>query len=380
MSGPLANGPLAGLRIIEIGEGPAVAYAGRNLADMGADVVKVEPPAGDAMRRWPGPDIMGAPAVFHTLHRGKASLVLDLASADDRATLAALLHAADGVVDGTKDGVARQLAPAASARGLVVARLTPYGDGVDIDTPAHDATIQAESGWMSNNGRPDFDPVRSGLHMPSAAAGASVAQAMLASLIAREDDGQGEDIDVALYDQAVVISYHYAMQFLVNGARPKRYGNGSPAAEPLGVFAASDGEFQMTVAGDRVWKRFAEHVLERPELIDDPRFALNGARVANRAELFEIIEPLFLTGTRAHWIAKMKADNVPGGPIRNIDEAIASPESVERGLIVSSAAGGGVPSIRNPMRFRDTPLADPRPAPALGAGGLEAANQWRGAE
>lgn len=370
------SGPLEGLRIVEIGEGPAVAYAGRNLADMGAEVVKVEPPAGDAMRRWPGAVALGAPAVFHALNRGKSSISLDLDRDADRAILRRLLCAADGVVDGTPDGVARALAPEPAAPGLVVARITPYGDGVDGDAPFHDATIQAQSGWLAINGRPDFDPVRSGLHMPSQAAGASAVQAMLAALIAREDDGRGDDVDVALYDQAVVISYHYAMQFLVDGKRPARYGNGSPAAQPLGVFEAADGEFQMTIAGDRVWKRFAENVLQMPELVDDPRYAANADRVRNKDALFDLIVPLFKTQTREHWIARMKAGNVPGGSIRTIDEAVKAPESVERGLIVSAEAGGGVAAIRNPVRFRDTPLADPRPAPALGAGGPERADAW----
>jgi len=370
------SGPLAGLRIIEIGEGSAVAYAGRNFADMGADVVKVEPPEGDAMRRWPGPTVEGAPAIFHAMHRGKSSLTLDLTQSADRETLASLLKVADGVIDGTIDGVARALAPEGAAPGLVVGRITPYGDGVDPETPYHDAIAQAESGWMSNNGRPDFDPVRSGLHMPSAAAGASAVQAMLGCLIAREDDGRGDDIDVALFDQAVALSYHYAMQFLVNGERPKRYGNGSPAAEPLGVFEAADGEFQMTVAGDRVWKRFAELALERPDLVDDPRFAANGDRVANRDDLFAIIEPIFKAESRAHWIEKMQTCNVPGGPIRDIDEAVSAPESVERGLIVSAGQGGGVATIRNPLRFRETPIADPRPAPGHGAGGGEMTASW----
>ncbi len=370
------TGPLAGMKIVEIGEGPAIAYAGRNFADLGADVVKIEPPEGDAMRRWPGPVILDAPAAFHALHRGKASIALDLALPADRATLRALLLAADGAIDGTPEGIVRQLAPAAEATALVVGRLTPYGDGVDPDVPAHDATIQAESGWLSINGRPDFDAVRSGLPMPSVAAGASVVQGMLASLIARCDDGEGEDVDVALYDQSVVISYHYAMQFLVNGERPKRWGNGSPAAQPLGVFEASDGEFQMTVAGDRVWRRFAENVLERTDLIDHPDYARNSGRVANLDALMDIIIPLFKTRPRAHWIAKMQAGSVPGGPIRTLDEAVVAPESVERGLIVSAEAGGGAPSIRNPMRFRDTPLATPRPAPRLGEGGPARARNW----
>jgi crotonobetainyl-CoA:carnitine CoA-transferase CaiB-like acyl-CoA transferase len=370
------SGPLEGLRIIEIGEGPAVAHAGRNLADMGAEVVKIEPPEGDGMRRWPSVEIEGAPAVFHALNRGKASLVLNLADPAERKTLAALLKAADGVIDGSPHGLARALAPERDAPGLVVARITPYGDDVATDVPAHDATLQAESGWMSTNGRGDEPAVRSGLPMPSQAAGASAVQAMLAALIAREEDGEGEDIDVALYDQALIISYHYAMQFMINGNRPLRFGNGSPAASPLGVFEASDGQFQMTAAGDRVWKRLVENVLEMPELLEDPRFDGNSARVVNVDDLMGIIVPLFKTQPRAHWIAKMQGGGVPGGPIRNLDEAVAAPESVERGLVVSAEQGGGVPSIRNPMRFRDTPLADPKPGPMLGRGGPETVAKW----
>jgi crotonobetainyl-CoA:carnitine CoA-transferase CaiB-like acyl-CoA transferase len=361
------SGPLTGLKIIEIGEGPAVAYAGRNFADLGADVVKIEPPEGDAIRRWPGPIIHDAPAVFHTLNRGKASLVLDVNSAKDREVLAALLLKADAAIDGTSEDLVRQLAPEAQADHLVVGRVTPYGDGIAVDVPANEATIQAESGWLAINGRPDFEPVRSGLPMASVSAGASVVQAMLASLVAREDDGLGEDVDVALYDQAVVISYHYAMQFMVNGKRPTRFGNGSPAAQPLGVFQASDGEFQMTVAGDRVWKRFVLNVLEQPELLEHPDYAANSDRVANKDALLAMIEAIFITQSRDYWIEKMKAGSVPGGPIRSIDEAIVAPESVERGLIVSAEEGGGAPSIRNPMRFRDTPLATPRPGPRLGS-------------
>lgn len=370
------TGPLEGLKIVEIGEGPAVAYAGRNLADMGAEVVKVEPPEGDAIRRWPGPVLEGAPAVFHVLHRGKGSIVLDRHDASDRETLRRLFMAADAVIDGTPEGAARNLAPEASAPGLIVARVTPYGDGVDPDAPSHDAVIQAESGWLAINGRPDFDPARCGFPMPSICAGASAAQAVLAALTAREDDGQGEDIDVAVYDQAVVISYHYAMQFMINGQRPVRHGNGSPAAEPLGVFAASDGEFQMTVAGERVWKRFVENVLEQPELLDDPRFATNADRVANKAEMMALLHPLFKSQSRDAWIEKMKAGSVPGGPIRSIEEAVRAPESVERGLIVTAEAGGGVPSVRNPIRFSETPIGDPRPAPALGASKRDVTESW----
>jgi len=365
------SGPLAGLKIIEIGEGPAVAYAGRNFADLGAEVVKIEPPEGDAIRRWPGPVIQDAPAAFHALNRGKFSLVLDVQTVNGQEALAALLSKADAAIDGTPEGRVRQLAPEVSANQLVVGRVTPYGDDVATDVPANEATIQAESGWLAINGRPDFDPVRSGLPMASVSAGASVVQAMLASLIAREDDGQGEDIDVALYDQAVAISYHYAMQFMVNGERPSRFGNGSPAAQPLGVFEASDGEFQMTVAGDRVWKRFVLNVLEQPELLEHPDYALNSNRVANKDALLAMITAFFKTQSRDHWIKKMQAGSVPGGPIRNIDEAIVAPESVERGLIVSAEMGGGVPSIRNPIRFRDTPLATPKPGPRLGASKID---------
>ena len=357
------SGPLEGLRVVEIGEGPAVAYAGRNFADMGADVVKIEPPEGDLMRRWPGPEVEGAPAVFHAFHRGKASVVLDLTDTAGRAAARDLLMAADACIDGTPEGVARELAP--DAPGLVVGRMTGYGEG--DHTPIHEATAQAGAGWIATNGRPDFEAVRSGLPMVSHSAGASLAHAMIASLAAREDDGQGEDVEVALFDQATTLTYHYSMQYMINGERPMRVGNGSPAAAPLGVFTAADGEFQMTVAGDRVWKRFCENMLERPDLVEHPDFARNSDRAKNKTALLALLEPIFESQPRDYWIEKMRAGGVPGGPIRSIAEAVTAPESVERRLIVDAAAGGGVPAIRNPVRFSETPLADPTPAPRLGA-------------
>ena len=366
------TGPLEGLRIVELGEGPAVAFAGRNFSDLGAEVVKVEAPGGDAIRQWPGPNILGAPGIFHALNRGKASLVLDVTKTAGKETLRELLAVADGCIDGTDMGIARQIGP----DSLVVARITPYGE--DFESPEHhEVTLQAESGFLAINGRPDFAPVRTGLPMIAQGAGASAAHAMLASLIAREDDGAGEDIDIALYDQGVVLSYHYATQYLVNGVRPTRFGNNSPAAAPLGVFKAADGEFQLTVAGERVWKRFVENMIEMPELAEDPRFVTNSDRVSNQSALLAILVPLFKSQSRDEWIQKMKSGGVPGGPIRDINEAISAKESVQRGLIVSQKQGGGVPSIRNPLRFRDTPIADPAPAPALNTGGPNLLDLWK---
>jgi crotonobetainyl-CoA:carnitine CoA-transferase CaiB-like acyl-CoA transferase len=366
------TGPLAGLRIVEIGDGPAIAFAGRNFADLGAEVVKIEAPEGDEIRRWPGPKILGEPGIFHALNRGKSSMVLDLNSASGIEALKDLLNVADGCVDGTDAGLARQLGP----DRLVIARISPYGEG--IHSPAHhEATLQAESGFLAINGRPDFPPVRTGLPMIAQGAGASAAHGMLAALIAREDDGEGEDIDIALYDQGVVLSYHYATQYLVNGVRPTRFGNNSPAAAPLGVFQAADGEFQLTVAGERVWKRFVTNMIEMPELADDSRFITNSDRVSNQAALLAILVPLFKSKPRDEWIQKMKNGGVPGGPIRDINEAITAPESIKRNLIVSKEDGNGVPSIRNPLRFRDTPIADPLPAPGLNVGGGDIFALWK---
>ena len=264
---------------------------------------------------------------------------------------------------------------------LVYCAISGYGrEGRYAPRPGFDPVIQAESGFMSTIGYPDRPAVRAGVAVIDLSTGLASAQAVLAALYHRERTGEGQSVGVALYDIGIACTYHFGMAYLVDGRCPTRMGNGSPAAEPIGVFQASDGPFQMTIAGERVWKKLIHDVLKRPDIAADPRFATNSARVANRAPLHAAMNEIFAGDTRDSWVDRMRAAGAPAGPIRTIAEAVASPEVRERGLIatVQHTGNGTIPAIRNPIRLSGTPVREPVGAPLLGEHTDAALAEWLG--
>lgn len=359
---------LADLLVLDLTSGVAGPSATMMLADLGARVLKVEPPAGDPVRAWPGPRLAnGDAAAFLALNRNKQSLVLDPSLAQAPATLQSLAAKADILVtDSDLSGFGLDAeALKASAPRLIHAHIDPaLPDG----TTGRDALHQAASGYGAINGLAEGPPAKGGLPVIELTAASSLVQAVLAALIAREDSGQGQSVSVGLFRNAIAMTYFYGLGYQITGTPPVRQGNGSPAAAPLGVFQASDGPLQMTLAGERVWRKFVDGVLQDDKWLKDPRYDTNANRVANRDALKAELEAIFATQSRDTWVDAMRAAGAPGGPIRNIGEAVASPEVQERGLVgrAPHAAAGEVPVVHNPIRFAGTPVAAPQGAPTLG--------------
>ena len=359
---------LSHITVLELAAGVAGPSAAQTLSDFGAAVIKVEPPGGDPVRHWPGPRLPdGDSAAFLALNRNKQSVVLDLAAAQGLAAAKALAAKADVVIADCDlsraglDAAALRAANPALIYGLIDPALP---DG----TTGRDALHQAASGYGSINGMPDGPPAKAGLPIIELSAANSLVQAVLAALFAREDSGEGQEVTVGLFRNAVAMSYFYGMAYQITGDPPKRFGNGSPAAAPLGVFQAADGPLQMTLGGERVWRKFVENIVRRPEWLTDERYATNPARVANRERITAEVEAIFATQPRDTWVEAMRAGGVPGGPIRTIGEAVESGEVQDRGLVGTAPHGSGreVPVVHNPIRFGKTPVRPPQGAPLLG--------------
>ncbi len=362
---------LEGITVADFTAGVAGPAATQMLADLGATVIKVEPPTGDPVRGWPGPRLAnGDSAAFLALNRNKRSLVLNLATAKGRAAAHTLATNADVVVSDSpaRDMQVFGLDPAtlrAGAPGLIHAAIDPaLPDG----STGRDALHQAASGWGSISGLPDGPPAKAGLPIIELTAAASLVQAILAALYTREDSGEGQEVSVSLFRNALAMSYFYGLNYRISGDPPRRHGNSSPAAQPIGVFQASDGPLQMTLGGERVWRKFVDNIVHRPEWLEDPRYTTNPARVQNKETLTAEIERIFATEPRDQWVDAMRAAGVPGGPIRTIGEAVDSAEVRERGLVGTAphSAAGEVPVVHNPIRFAETPVRSPHGAPLLG--------------
>jgi crotonobetainyl-CoA:carnitine CoA-transferase CaiB-like acyl-CoA transferase len=359
---------LDGILVADFTSGVAGPAATQTLADFGATVIKVEPPSGDPVRAWPGPKLAnGDSAAFLALNRNKQSLVLDLATDAGLKAAKALAAKADVLV---ADGDLASLGLDSDSMAPIAPRLVHAS--IDPTLPdgsiGRDALHQAASGYSSINGMPEGPPAKAGLPMIELSAANSLVQAVLAALYAREDSGQGQAVTVGLFRNALTMTYFYGLGYQVSGNAPQRYGNLSPAAAPVGVFQASDGPLQMTLGGERVWRKFVENIIDRPEWLTHPDYATNSARVANREQLMADINAIFATQPRDTWVEAMRAGGVPSGPIRTVGEAVDSAEVQDRSLVGTAphSSGQNVPVAHNPIRFAETPVRAPHGAPLLG--------------
>lgn len=370
---------LDNITVLELSTGVAGPSAGQMLGDFGATVIKVEPRGGDPVRAWPGPrSENGDSAAFLALNRNKQSVALDLTSASGRRAVQSLAGHADVLIaDGDLSALGLAAAELCAAHpGLVYAQIDPtLPDG----SVGRDALHQAASGFGSISGLPEGPPAKSGLPMIELTAATSLVQAILAALYAREDSGEGQIVTVGLFRNAIAMSYFYGLAYQITGEPPQRFGNGSPAAAPIGVFRASDGPLQMTLGGERVWRKFCENIVDKAEWLADERYATNSARVRNREALRVEIDRIFATQPRDTWVEAMRAGGVPGGPIRTVGEAVESGEVQDRGLVGTAPHSGGrdVPVVSNPIRFAKTPVRKPQGAPLLGEHTAAIAERFR---
>lgn len=384
------TGALAGLRVIDLSTVLAGPYATMVLADLGADVIKVEPPEGDATRTW-GPPWVGdvdagtrTAAYFLAINRNKRSIRLDLKSADGAAVLRRLLDEADVLVDNLRPGGLARLGfddavLAALNPDLVHLAITGYGpDGPAADRPGYDFVIQAVGGLMSITGDADEDggrPTKVGVAISDVVTGLFAAIGILAALLApdaaerrsKRPEPRGQRIDVSLLSSTLAVLVNQAQNAFVSGTPPGRRGNAHPNIVPYETFATADGEIAVAVGSERQWARFCR-TLDLAELATDARFATNGDRVVERAALRPILADRFATDTSAAWMSRLAGAEIPCGPIADIAAAFASPEAEARGMRteVEHPVLGRLAQVGIPIEFAATPGAIRRAPPLLG--------------
>jgi crotonobetainyl-CoA:carnitine CoA-transferase CaiB-like acyl-CoA transferase len=252
---------------------------------------------------------------------------------------------------------------------LIYCSISAYGrKGPWALRPGFDPITQAESGFMSLNGFPDGQPVRTGSPVVDMATGMSACNAILMALIARDKLGRGQQVEVALIDIAVSMTGFFGMAYLINGENPGRFGNSPNGSPSVGLYEASDGPFYIACANDRLYRRLVTEVLDRPDLINDPEFASRKARTANKEKLRAAIAQVFAGDKLEHWMTKMKQANIPCGYLRTVEQGFNAPEVRERHRLsqIPHPTAGSVPNIESPIGLGLTPIIDPVAAPLLG--------------
>ncbi len=364
--------PLAGLRVIELARILAGPWIGQTLADLGADVIKVESPEGDDTRRWGPPFISHGgettAAYFHACNRGKRSVVADFAAPEGAALVQRLAASADVVIENFKLGGLAKYGldyPSLSAMNprLVYCSITGFGQtGPYAARAGYDFLIQGMSGIMDLTGDPAGEPQKIGVAFADIFTGLYGVIAIQAALAQRAATGRGQHIDMSLFDSMTGVLANQAMNFLATGTSPTRLGNAHPNIAPYQTFATSDGHFILAVGNDGQFARFAA-IVGASELASDARFATNADRVANRAELAALIGAKTADWTRDGLLAALEKAGVPAGPINTVADVFADPQVIARGMQI---APDGVPGVRTPITLSDASLVLGRPAPRLG--------------
>jgi crotonobetainyl-CoA:carnitine CoA-transferase CaiB-like acyl-CoA transferase len=359
--------PLEGLRVLELSRILAGPWACQILADLGADVIKIEHPRGDETRAWGPPFLHSTAAYFHAANRGKRSIALDLASARGRQVAQALAVRSDVLVENFRTGALARLgldrqAMMAQTPSLVWCSITGFGqDGPYANRPGFDAVIQAMGGLMSITGQAGA-PQKAGVAIADLLTGVYAAAAIEAALLERAATGRGRHIDMALMDVQVAMLANQAMNYLASGTVPAAMGNDHPNIVPYQPFAARDGAVMVAAGTDAQFRALCA-VLEADALAADPRFAGNAGRVAARAELIAALAQKIAAWKRAPLLAALEAAGVPAGPVNTIAEVFADPQVIHRGLRIDTPDGAG---IRTPIVMDGAPMAAARGAPGLG--------------
>ena len=368
------NAPLTGLRVIDLTRVLAGPLATMMLADLGADVVKIERPGrGDDTRRWGPPFRNGESAYFLGINRNKRSVTLDLASDAGREILGRLLIDADAVIDNFKLGTLEgwgfddawfdEHAPQ-----VVRCSIGGYGStGPKAGAPGYDFILQAESGLMSITGEPEGQPMKMGVAIVDICTGLLTAISVLGGLQSRAADGRGGRAEVTLHDTSLMMLANVASNFLISGAVPERYGNGHPNIVPYTSYAAADGDVAVSVGNDEQFRKFAQ-LLGHPEWADDPRFETNAQRIENRATIDRLISEVVAHEPREHWIRELAGVGIASGPINTVDEALTSPQTLGRGMVVDveHPHTGAFQVLGSPIRFGEEPAEIRLPPPLLG--------------
>lgn len=373
MSTP-ASGPLSGLRVIELAQIMAGPTAGMMLADMGAEVIKVEKfPGGDDSRAYREPRVNGVSAPYMILNRNKRGIALNLKHPDGLQALLRLTDSADVLIENYRPGTLGKLGLGwdvlhARNPGLILCSVTGYGlQGPMANTGGFDLIAQGFSGLMSITGEPGRPPAKPGNSVADINSGILAATGIIAAYVHRLKTGQGQRVDTSLMEAAMQQTYWHAAIFFATGQSPGPLGSGHVLTAPYQAFAARDGWLNIGGANQANWERICE-VLGHPEWRTDQRFHDNSARMANLAALVEAINAVMVTRDRADWMAAFEAAGVPAGPVHSIGEALSHPQALAREMVVEldHPVAGKTRAIGAPIKFSDTPCSVTRHAPSLG--------------
>jgi len=368
-----SHAPLAGIRVIEVGNFMAVPFCGMQLADLGADVVKIENPRGGDLTRATGPFIEGESSNFIRLNRNKRSVALDLKSPAGKAAFRKLVATADVLIENLRPGTMHGLGlDYETLRGdmprLVYLAATGFGSsGPYTELPGLDIIAQGMSGLMSITGEPHGAPVKVGVPIADLTCGLYGALAVVAALRARDRDGTGQFIDVSLLESAVSLAVWEAGRYFATGEVPLRAGSAHQSIAPYQAVRSADGYFTLGANSHAHWVR-ACTALGLGELVDDARFATNEARMINRPALIAAIEAVTLTQPAAHWTARLSAAGIPCGPILTFDRVFAEEHLAQRDFFADAphTTLGPVRQLGCAMHFSQTPVTLERAGPLLG--------------
>jgi crotonobetainyl-CoA:carnitine CoA-transferase CaiB-like acyl-CoA transferase len=364
--------PLSGVRVLELARILAGPWAGQMLADLGAEVIKVEAPEGDDTRRW-GPPFVDregdvSAAYFHGCNRGKKSVIADFRTEEGRARVRDLAAGADVLIENFKlGGLVKYGLDYASLRalnpGLIYCSITGFGQtGPYAHRAGYDYIIQGMSGIMSVTGAPEGQPQKVGVAVTDILTGLYSVNAILAALHLRQRTGEGQHIDMGLLDVATAFMANQAMNYLTTRSAPTRIGNAHQNLAPYQVFDCADGWIIIATGNDAQYRRLCG-ILGLPELAEDPAYLTNADRIANRETLTARLTEATRVRSKAELLAACEGEGVPAGPINDLAEVFADPQVVARGMEMTL---DGVPSVRPPLRFSDAEVVLDRPAPKLG--------------
>lgn len=377
--------PLAGVRVLDLTRILAGPWATQNLADLGAEVIKIENPNGGDDTRKMGPPFVRSAATgedtdaayFLSANRGKESVAIDIATPEGRKLVRALAAKCDVVVENYKvGGLARYGLDYESLRAelpnLIYCSITGFGQtGPYRQRAGYDYLIQGMGGLMSvtgeRDGTPGGGPQRAGVALADILSGMYAALAIVAALRHRDAGGGGQQIDISMLDVQVATLANQAMNYLTTGQAPERMGKGHMNIVPYGAFPAADGHLILAVGNDAQFRKMAQ-AMNRPDIGEDPRFTSIALRVANRDVLVPMLEGITRTRSIDEWVSAMEAVDVPCGPINTIDRVFADPQVKARGMLLElpHKVSGTVPSVASPMKFSATPITYAEGPPALG--------------
>ncbi|MBI2728158.1 MAG: CoA transferase [Polaromonas sp.] len=379
------TGPLAGVRVLDLSRVLAGPWATQALADMGAEIIKIEQPgSGDDTRRMGPPFIRDKDsgrdtdaAYFLACNRGKQSVAIDIATPQGQQLVRALAAKCDVLVENFKVGGLKKYgldyeSLKAELPGLVYCSITGFGQtGPYRKRAGYDFLIQGMGGLMSvtgeRDGQPGGGPQKAGVALADIMSGMYAALAIVSALRHRDSGGGGQQIDIGLLDVQVAVLANQAMNYLTTGVAPGRTGNGHPNIAPYQSFPASDGHLILAIGNDGQFRRMAQ-AMGRPDMAEDPRFRTVALRLENSAALLPVLEAITATRSIDEWVAVMEAVDVPCGPINTIDRVFADPQVKARGIQMAlpHRSAGSVPSVANPIRFSATPVTYRNGPPTLG--------------